>query len=182
MNRYCTGLARGFCLTAVAALACLSGAGIAAARAAPGDGSDAGGHFPGTGHWRLALSPFSVHFAPSEEHKPVLAIALEWQRNDDWLWGGSFFTNSFGQPSAYAYVGQRIGHLLERQPQLFVQWTAGLMYGYRSPYEDKVPFNNNGFSPAAIVSLGWAFDARSSAQINLLGSAGLMLQLSYELH
>jgi hypothetical protein len=171
MKRYCTRPARAFLL------ACL-GAGVAAAQAAPGDGSD---RFFGNGHWRVAVSPWSVHFAPSEEHKPVVALALEWQRDDDWLWGGSYFTNSFGQPSAYVYLGQRIGHLLEVQPQLFAQWSAGMMYGYRGEYQHKVPFNSNGFSPGLLLSLGWAFDERSSAQINLLGSAGLMLQISYEL-
>jgi hypothetical protein len=150
---------------------------MGAAQAAPEDGNDG---FFGAGHWRLALSPWSLHFSPSEEHKPVLALGLEWQRDDRWLWGGSYFTNSFGQPSVYLYFGQRHGDLFS-QPQLFAQWTAGMMYGYRGEYQHKVPFNSNGFSPGLLLSLGWAFDERSSAQINLLGTAGLMLQLSYEL-
>lgn len=171
MSRYCARPAR------AVLLACLCAA-TATVRAAPADG---GAGFFDNGHWRLAVSPWSLHFSASEEHKPVLALALEWQRHDAWLWGGSFFTNSFGQPSAYLYLGQRMGHVLDVEPRLFVQWSAGMMYGYRDPYQHKVPFNSNGFSPGLLLSLGWAFDERSSVQINLLGTAGLMLQVSHEI-
>lgn len=170
MTRSCTGPGRAllFSCLALSALTC---------RAGTDSGAEA---WFGAGHPRVAFSPWAVHFSPSDEHKPVFALALEWQRDDDWLTGASFFTNSFGQPSGYVYVGQRIG-LPYHPKQLFAQWTAGLMYGYRGDYEDKVPFNNNGFSPGAVVALGWAFDERSSAQINLLGGAGLMFQIAYEL-
>jgi len=110
----------------------------------------------------------------------VFALGLEWERDDGWLWGGSYFTSSFGQPSAYVYLGQRHGDLLG-QPRLFAQWSAGMMYGYRGKYQHMVPLNSNGFSPGLLLSMGWAFDERSTAQLNLLGTAGLMLQLSYEL-
>ncbi len=149
--------------------------GMPAARAVP---LDDGSGFFGAGHWRIAVSPYSLHFSPSAEHKPVRAIALERQLDDGWLWGASYFTNSFGQSSGYVYFGARNTRLFD-QPQLFAQWSAGLMYGYRGRYQSKVPLNSNGFSPAALLSLGWSFDQRSSAQFNLLGSAGLMLQYSY---
>jgi hypothetical protein len=156
-------------------LACLTAC-AGAARAAPAAGAD--GFFE-PGHWRLAVSPYSLHFAPSDEHEMVYAAGLEWQRDDGWLWGGSYFSNSFGQPSGYVYFGQRLEGI-SWQPQFFVQWTGGLMYGYRGKYQDKVPFNSNGFSPGLLLSAGWAFDKHFSAQVNLLGSAGLMLQLSYD--
>jgi hypothetical protein len=54
------------------------------------------------------------------------------------------------------------------------------MYGYRGKYEDKVPFNNNGFSPGALVSVGWQFNRTTSVQLNALGDAGVMFQLSYD--
>jgi hypothetical protein len=169
MMRCCTRPAR------AAFFACLA-AGTVAARAEP----DAGGAgFFGDGHWRVAVSPYSLHFSPSAEHKPVRAVALERQYPDTWLWGGSYFTNSFGQSSGYVYFGQRNSVVLF-PPQLYTQWTAGLMYGYRGRYQEKVPLNSNGFSPGLLLSLGWAFDPRFSAQLNLLGTAGLMLQLSYD--
>lgn len=149
---------------------------MVAAHAAAADA--AAGYFM-PGHWRLVASPYSLHFSPSEEHEMVYAIGLEWQRDDGWLWGGSAFSNSFGQPSGYVYLGQRFEGIVG-PPELFLQWTGGLMYGYRGKYEDKVPLNNNGFSPGLLLSVGWAFDKRFSTQVNLLGGAGLMWQLSYD--
>jgi len=125
------------------------------------------------------VSPYTLHFRPSEEHKTVWAIGVERQRDDGWLAGATYFRNSFGQPSGYLYVGQRYRGLFDRPP-LYFQWSAGLMYGYKDKYEDKVPLNSNGFAPGAVASLGWQFDRHFSAQLNLLGDAGLMLQLSYD--
>ncbi len=133
-----------------------------------------------TGHWRFVVSPFSHHFRHSEEHRYVWAIGMERQRGDDWLAGASYFSNSFGQPSAYLYVGKRFPALWG-QPQLFGQASAGLMYGYRGRFQNKVPANYNGFSPGALVSLGWQFTPRVATTAHLLGDAGVMLQLSYEL-
>jgi hypothetical protein len=130
-------------------------------------------------HWRLAAAPYTAHFRPSDEHEYVWAVGVERVRADEWLVGGSFFSNSFGQDSGYVYVGRTYPGLLER-PQLYWQWTAGLMYGYRGQYQDKVPFNDNGFSPGAVVAIGWRFNEQSAAQLNLLGNSALMLQLSHD--
>lgn len=133
------------------------------------------------GHWRLVVSPYSLHFSPSDEHKPVWAIGVERQAQSGWLWGGSYFSNSFGQDSGYVYLGKRYPGLFDR-PQLFAQWSAGVLYGYKGQYKDKVPFNHGGFSPGVLLSLGWAFNKQTAAQVNLLGNSGLMLQLSYDFH
>ena len=101
------------------------------------------------------------------------------RRPDGWLTGGSFFSNSFGQDCAYVYVGERYTGFWG-EPQLFAQWSAGVIYGYRGKYEDKLPLNTKGFAPGALVSLGWNFDRRSSVAAHLLGDAGVMLQMSYE--
>ena len=134
--------------------------------------------FSGESHFRLSLSPYTWHQNYSEEHKPVYAIAAERQYDSGWLYGGSYFSNSFGQPSAFAYLGKRYDHVLQTQP-LFLQWTAGLLYGYRGKFEDKVPLNHNGFSPGVLLSAGWQLDERTSVQLNALGDAGVMFQLSY---
>jgi hypothetical protein len=55
-----------------------------------------------------------------------------------------------------------------------------MLYGYVEPYEKKVPLNVNGFSPAIIPSIGYE-RAGYSTQINLLGTAGLMWQISVPL-
>lgn len=135
--------------------------------------------FSGENHWRFVLSPFSVHWRPSDEHQSVYAIGAERQYHNGWLYGGSYFRNSFGQPSGYLYLGKRYAEVWRDTP-LFLQWSAGLLYGYRGKYEDKVPFNNNGFSPGALISVGWQFSPQTSVQLNALGDAGAMLQFSYD--
>ncbi|MDC8770153.1 ABC transporter ATP-binding protein [Roseateles albus] len=133
------------------------------------------------GHWRLAVSPYSYHFHYSEEHRYVWAIGAERQADSGWLWGGSYFSNSFGQPSGYVYIGKRYPGLFNT-PQLFAQWSAGLLYGYKGQFQHKVPLNYRGYSPGALFSLGWAFNKETAAQVNLLGNSGLMLQFSYDFH
>jgi len=120
-----------------------------------------------------------VHFNPNLAHKPVWAVAIERQRDDHWLYGGSYFSNSFGQDSGYLYLGRQYPDLLDR-PQLFFQWSAGLLYGYKGSFKDKVPLNYKAFSPGATASVGWQFDPQFAAQIALVGTAGLMLQLSHD--
>jgi len=131
-------------------------------------------------HWRLAASPFTHHFRPSDEHHRVWALALERQREDGWLAGFSPFSNSFGQPSSYLYVGHRFDRL-GGVAQLYGQVSAGLLYGYRGQFEDKVPLNHNGFSPGALVGLGWQFDRHRAVTAHMLGDAGVMLQLSWDI-
>lgn len=132
------------------------------------------------GHWRVSVSPYTYHWNFSEDHREVYAIALERQRADGWLAGASRFRNSFGQPSAYLYLGWRSGPLWE-QEQLFWQWSGGLLYGYRGRFKDKVPLNVNGFSPGALLSLGWHTSERSAVMVHALAAAGVMLQLSWDL-
>lgn len=146
---------------------------------APGQADDT--NLFGPGHWRLVVSPYTLHWRPSDEHRRVWALGAERQRSDNWLAGASYFRNSFGQPSAYLYVGKRYPAVWAQQPQLFVQWSAGLLYGYRGAFKDKVPFNRNGFSPGALASVGWAFDNGASVAAHFLGDAGVMFQLSINL-
>jgi len=135
----------------------------------------------GEGYWRLVGSPYSHHWRYSDEHRRVWAIGAERQRSDNWLAGASYFRNSFGQPSAYLYAGKRYPGVWERHPQLFLQWSAGMLYGYRGKFEDKVPLNNNGFSPGALASAGWAFGNGAAVTAHFLGDAGVMFQLSFDL-
>lgn len=130
------------------------------------------------GHWRAVVSPYSTHFRPKNEHSAVWSIGLERQLDNHWLYGGSFFSNSFGQPSGYVYAGRQHPGLLDT-PQLYFQWSIGLLYGYVGEYENKVPMNYKGLSPGALVSLGWQFTPRFATQLNLLGDAGVMLQFTY---
>jgi hypothetical protein len=130
-------------------------------------------------YWRLVVSPYTYHYSNDPDHEPVYAIGLERQRSDKWYFGATYFSNSFGQPSGYVYVGQTYDKLFSIEP-LFWQWSVGLLYGYKEPYEDKVPFNVNGFSPGAVLSLGWRFTREFSTQLNFLGTAALQFQLSID--
>ena len=123
--------------------------------------------------WDLTLSPYTLHYSDSGEHKPVVLASLDRAVAGNRFCGLSLFSNSFGQPTAYVYGGQRWDAWLG-QPQLFVKVTAGIFYGYVGKYKDKVPLNYNGFSPGIIPSIGYAFTPHDSAQVLILGNAGLM--------
>jgi hypothetical protein len=129
---------------------------------------------PAPGHTgEFTFSPYTLHWNKSPEHKQVLLVAVDEQLPGGRLCGISFFSNSFGQPSAYLYAGQQFNNLFDH-PRLFLKVTAGVIYGYVGKYQHKVPLNTNGFSPGIIPSLGYNFNERDSAQIKLLGTAGIM--------
>ncbi|GAB4214263.1 MAG: hypothetical protein Fur007_10100 [Rhodoferax sp.] len=128
--------------------------------------------------WTLQLSPYSYHFNPSEEHRHVYMVGAERERADGRLDGAVYFRNSFGQPSLYLYPWGHHYAGIFGQPKLSFKWTAGLLYGYKEPYEKKVPLNYKGFSPGAIIALAYQFDSGWSAQVDALGTAGLMFQLN----
>jgi hypothetical protein len=129
------------------------------------------------GRWALVVAPFTQHLHDKPEFRYVWGIGVERQRDDRWLYGLSYFSNSFGQDSGYLYVGQQIPDLFDSP--LYFQWSAGLLYGYKGEYANRVPFNQHGFSPGAVISLGWRFDEAFSVQLNKVGTSGIMLQLGY---
>jgi hypothetical protein len=132
-------------------------------------------------YWRLMASPYTIHFHKDEDgnHRPVYLVGFERQRADGWLWGAAYFSNSFGQSSGYVYLGERFSGF-SPWPQLYAEWTAGIVYGYTEPYNDKIPFNVKGFAPGIIVGMGWQFTREFSLQANLLGGAGLMLGFTWD--
>ena len=129
----------------------------------------------------LIASPYTAHFHPSDEHEHVWLVGVERERADGALAGAAFFNNSFGQESGYLFPWGEIYRNVFDQPQMYVKWTAGLLYGYRGKYEHKVPFNHGGFSPAIVPALGWEFSSKQQIQLNLLGFNGLMLQFTQPL-
>jgi hypothetical protein len=130
--------------------------------------------------WRVMFSPHTTHYSYSEEHKRVVLLGAEREREDGALAGVTLFSNSFGQPSTYIFPWGKMYRDVMGYDGVFVKWTAGLLYGYRSPYENKVPLNHNGFSPGFIPGIGWE-SSRLQLQLNFLGNAGLMYQLSWKL-
>jgi hypothetical protein len=137
---------------------------------------------PRTGdRWHLTFSPFTYHYSYSEEHKQVLLLGGERERADGALAGVALFTNSFGQPSSYVYPWGNVYRNFMGYHGVFAKWTAGMLYGYKAPYENKVPLNHKGFSPGFIPAVGWESSAGYQVQINFLGNAGLMIQGSVPL-
>jgi hypothetical protein len=123
--------------------------------------------------WDLTLSPYTHHWRYSQDHKPVVLGALEHRVAQNRFCGVALFRNSFGQPSTYVYVGKQWEAVLDN-PKLFTKVSAGLIYGYKGQYQHKIPFNDYGIAPAIIPSLGWHITPTESAQVMVLGRAGLL--------
>ena len=121
----------------------------------------------------FTFSPYTHHWSNNPEHKQVILVALDSHVSGGRFCGLALFTNSFGQGSAYAYVGKQWDGILGN-PKLFTKVSAGLLYGYRGAYKEKIPFNNYGIAPAIIPSLGWHVSPEDSVQVMLLGKAGLL--------
>jgi len=127
---------------------------------------------------RWQFSPYTYHFSEDPEHKAVVMIGLERESSDHSIDGAVLFTNSFGQPTIYWYPFGQSYKAIAGIERLSIKWTAGLLYGYRAPYESKVPLNFRGFSPAVIPAVVYALNDGWRAQVNILGTAGLMFQVS----
>ena len=128
----------------------------------------------------LNLSPVTLHFTPSSEHKNVGLLGISKVDADGTVVSGAVFSNSFGQPCVAVQWGQRYLAPLGFD-RWYWQWTVGPVYGYVAPYNRKVPLNYKGLSPVVIPSLGYQLSEKFSAQFTLLGNSALMLQLAYQL-
>ncbi|MFP8779206.1 hypothetical protein [Hydrogenophaga sp. RWCD_12] len=128
----------------------------------------------GTGERDLFLSNYTHHWTPSDEHQRVRALSVHQRLANDRFCGFSLFTNSFGQPSTYIFVGKRWPELVPGLPRLYGSVSAGLLYGYVSPYQHKVPLNVKGFSPAIVPTLGYQITPQLSVEAHVLGTAAVM--------
>jgi len=127
---------------------------------------------------RWQFSPMTYHYSEDSEHKRVVMVGLERENADRSLDGAALFTNSFGQPTVYFYPWGRVYKSIAGIDSLSIKWTAGLLYGYRDPFENKVPLNFRGFSLALIPAVAYEFKPDWQLQVNILGTAGLMFSLS----
>jgi len=127
---------------------------------------------------RLQVSPYTLHFSEDTRHENVYMAGLEREHANGKLDGFTLFSNSFGQESVFIYPWGGVYKNIGGVAPLSFKWTAGLLFGYKEPYENKVPLNYKGFSPGAIIALAYEFKPGWSAQINALGTAALMLQLN----
>ncbi len=127
----------------------------------------------------MFFSPYTHHWSHDEEHKPVVALSVSRLLPNDRKCGISLFRNSFGQPSAYAFVGKSWPGIWPSQPRVYASVTAGIMYGYVGKYKNKVPLNVGGFSPAIIPAVGYQLSPRSSLEMQILGTAAVMMGVNW---
>jgi len=139
-----------------------------------------------TDRFYFQTSLYTAHFHPSDEHDNHSYLAnLEYRFDKSWLegqWiaGAASFKNSFGQWCQYVYGGLLWRPFVEAQP-LYFKLTAGLLHGYKEPYEDKIPFNSsNGFAPGIVPAMGYCYD-RYCTEVIVYGAAGLMLTVGVTL-
>jgi hypothetical protein len=127
----------------------------------------------------IFISPYTKHYSYNPEHRHVWVVGYQQQFSNNALRGVAVFSNSFGQESFYIFPwGGRYDDVLGVNG-LFAKWTAGLLYGYKAPFENKVPLNYKGFSPAIIPSLGYQITKQWSVEVMVLGTAGVTLGGSY---
>ncbi|HKQ25658.1 MAG TPA: hypothetical protein VJT81_14535 [Burkholderiales bacterium] len=127
----------------------------------------------------LELGPYVAHWEDNQGHNqwPHL-VGAEWESGSHWLVGGAVFKNSYYQDAAYVYGGRR--WFLERvNPNLYVKLSAGLVYGYKDPYEDQLPINNKGYGLGIVPAVGYQF-GRANAQIVLLGAVAVAFTFGYD--
>lgn len=129
--------------------------------------------FSGKPYWEALIGPFAVHWSNSDEHKNVYLLGIERAQANGFIWGFSAFSNSFGQPSAYAYYGYRWDNLFGYS-KLYAKLSGGIIYGYKGKYEDKVPFNHDGFGLGIIPAIGYRLTPKDAVQVGALGTAGLI--------
>lgn len=143
-------------LTRLAILACLalnlaSGTCLAEENPSASEGSRGGWKLD---QWYVFTSLYTHHFHYDPDHvDKQKMLGLELQMENHWVFGLASFDNSFGQRSEYLYGGYKWA--LFQSDYWYFKLTGGLLYGYKEPYEDKIPLNNLGIAPAAVPTLGF---------------------------
>jgi hypothetical protein len=129
-----------------------------------------------TDRFYLETSLYTHHFHYDAAHVDKQKLILgEWNITEQWLVGASFFDNSFGQPTQYVYGGWRYRPFEKFQP-FYVKLSAGLVHGYKDPYQNKIPFNHSGVAPGFVPSVGYCFN-RFCSELILFGGAGMLITL-----
>jgi hypothetical protein len=129
-----------------------------------------------TDRFYLETSLYTHHFHYDAAHVDKQKLILgEWNITEQWLVGASFFDNSFGQPTQYVYGGWRYRPFEQFQP-FYIKLSAGLVHGYKDPYQNKIPFNHSGVAPGIVPSVGYCI-SRFCSELILFGGAGMLITL-----
>ena len=123
--------------------------------------------------WYIFTSIYTLHTDPEPEHvNNQKMLGLEVQMTNNWLFGFASFDNSFGQRSEYLYAGYKWA--LFRSDYWYFKLTGGLLYGYKEPYEDKIPLNGLGVAPVILPVLGFRYKWFAT-EVSFAGTAALNL-------
>jgi hypothetical protein len=121
----------------------------------------------------LYSSLYTKHYDPDPDHvNDQNMLGFESQTKDKRVLGLAIFDNSFGQRSQYLYTGKKWRQF--DSDHWHFKLTAGLLHGYKEPYEDKIPLNNLGVAPVIVPGLGYQNKALAVEFVQLGLSAGLV--------
>jgi hypothetical protein len=133
------------------------------------------------GKLMVQYAPNTIHYNYSPDHaKQSWAVGAEYIWTNRWLVGFTYFNNSFDQKCQFIYGGYSWKLLGTPESHLYFKIGAGALIGYREPYDNKIPLNDNGVGVGVIPGLGYQYK-RFNVQMNILGTAGLMFTVGYDL-
>jgi hypothetical protein len=123
-------------------------------------------------YFQFAFYTWHFHYDP--DHQQSYLFDAEYHFNETWLGGQwitglALFQNSFGQFSQYIFGGLVWRPIEEHQP-FYVKLTAGPLHGYTGQYQNKVPFNHDGWAPAIIPGVGYCVLKRYCGEFVMLGT------------
>ena len=160
--------------TRLGMIICCAGMAMANAGLAPA------GMFTEGDHVMLQAGPYVYHRDHDTQHNNLpLLTGVEWESASRWELGAARFVNSFNQPCAYLYAGRRWFLKDTGQQGLYIKITGGPLYGYKKPYEEKIPLNHHGVGLAILPAIGYQY-GRANTQLVFLGTAALMLTFGYD--
>ncbi len=115
-----------------------------------------------------------THTRPNPDYDgPNLMLGLEAIKSNDKVFGIFIFDNSFGQFSQYLYAGKK-WNFSGKLENFHTRLTAGVIHGYKKPWNDKLPFTTkNGWSPSVVPSFGYQ-KGQFGIDVMLLGYQGIM--------
>jgi hypothetical protein len=127
--------------------------------------------------WHFQTSLYTKHWDPDPEHDNSQSlIGVEALFRNGWIVGGAVFDNSFGQTSEYLFMGKQWD--MFGSDYWYFKLTGGLLYGYKEPYDEKIPLNDLGVAPAFLPIIGFRYK-RVFIETNILGIAAVTLTAGF---
>lgn len=144
----------------------------------------------------LQTSLWTKHYNPEPEHNNhqklfnleyyfndevklfVVPNQASWRDDVRWLAGAATFKNSYDQQTLYLYGGGRYDYDLGENTKAYAKLTAGLLYGYRGEYRDKIPLNDLGVAPVILPAFG-VQHRRVNLEVVPFAAAGVMVNAGF---